>query len=106
LDWTSPVDRHGAFHHVAVLGSTSVVRVSFAANYEAQMARQSAVFLAVGSVGLKTRIPKLLRSLSGDTWSAMACTVIEGAHMADRPWHEVRPSFARYPATRSAELRH
>jgi hypothetical protein len=70
------------------------------------MARQSAVFLAVGSIGLKTRIPKLLRALSGDTWSAMACTVIEGAHMADRPWHEVRPSFARYPATRSAELRH
>jgi Ser/Thr protein kinase RdoA (MazF antagonist) len=94
LAWTSPVYRHGAFHHVAVLGSTGVVRVSFAANHETQIARQSAALLAVSSVGLKTRVPKLLRTLTGDTWSAMACTVIEGAHMADRPWHEVRHYFA------------
>lgn len=94
LAWTSPVYSHGAFHHVAVLGSTGVVRVSFSANHEAQIARQSAVLLAISSVGLKTRVPKLLRSLTGNTWSAMACTVIEGAHMADRPWHEVRHSFA------------
>jgi Ser/Thr protein kinase RdoA (MazF antagonist) len=94
LAWTSPFYSHGAFHHVAVLGSTGVVRVSFAANHEAQIARQSAALLAVGSVGLKTRIPKLLRTLTGDTWSAMACTVIEGAHMADRQWHESRHYFA------------
>jgi Ser/Thr protein kinase RdoA (MazF antagonist) len=94
LGWTSPVYSHGAFHHVAVLGSTGVVRVSFAANHEAQIARQSAALLAVGSVGLKTRIPRLLRTLTGDTWSAMACTFIEGAHTADRPWPEVRHHFA------------
>lgn len=94
LGWTSPAYSHGAFHHVAVLGSTGVVRVSFAANHEAQIARESAVLLAVGSIGLKTRVPKFLRTLTGDTWSAMACTVIEGAHMADRPWNEVRHYFA------------
>ncbi|MGO4230944.1 phosphotransferase [Arthrobacter sp. YAF34] len=94
LEWTSPVYRHGAFHHVAVLGSTSVVRVSFAANHEAQIGRQSAVLLAVGNAGLKTRIPRLLRTLTGDTWSAMACTVIKGAHMPDRSWHEARHYFA------------
>jgi Ser/Thr protein kinase RdoA (MazF antagonist) len=94
LAWTSPVYSYGAFHHVAVLASTGVVRVSFAANHEAQIARQSAVLLAVGRAGLETRIPKLLRTLTGDTWSAMACTVIEGAHMADRPWREVRHHFA------------
>ncbi|WP_442542574.1 phosphotransferase [Arthrobacter sp. KN11-1C] len=76
-----------------MLGSTGVVRVSFAANHEAQIARQSAALLAVGSAGLKTRIPKLLRTLTGDTWSAMACTVVAGAHRADRPWHEVRHYF-------------
>lgn len=94
LAWTSPVYSHGAFHHVAVLGSTGAVRVSFAANHEAQIARESAVLLAVSNVGLKTRVPKLLRTLTRDTWSAMASTVIGGAHMADRPWHEVRHYFA------------
>lgn len=68
--------------------------MSFAADHEAQSARQSDALLAVGSAGLKTRIPTLLRTLTLDTWSAMACTVIEGAHMADRPWHEVRHCFA------------
>lgn len=94
LGWTGPVYSHGAFHHVAVLGSTGVVRVSFAANHEAQIARQSAALLAVGRAGLKTCIPKLLRTWTCDTWSAMACTVIDGAHMADRPWHEVRHDTA------------
>lgn len=94
LGWTSPVYSHGAFHHVAVLGSTGVVRVSFASNHEAQIARESAALLAVSSSGLKTRIPTLLRTLTGDTWSAMACTVVAGAHRADRPWHEVRDDFA------------
>ncbi len=94
MGWTSPVYSHGAFHHVAVLGSTGVVRVSFAADHEAQIACQSAALLAVGSVGLRTRIPKLFRTHTGDNWSAMACTVVEGAHKTDRPWHEVRHDFA------------
>ena len=57
LSWTSPVYSHGAFHHVAVLGSTGVVRVSFAANHEAQIDRQGAALIAVGRAGLETRIP-------------------------------------------------
>ncbi|MDP9984441.1 aminoglycoside phosphotransferase (APT) family kinase protein [Pseudarthrobacter oxydans] len=69
--------------------------MSFATDHEAQIARQSAALLAVGSAGLRTRIPKLLRTHTGDNWSAMACTVVEGAHMAGRPWHEVRDDFAR-----------
>ena len=94
LGWTSPVHSHGAFHHVAILGATVVVRVSFAADHEERIACQGAALLAVGAAGLKTRIPKLLRTYTGDDWSAMACTVVEGSHQADRPWHEVRDDFA------------
>ena len=94
MGWTSPVYSHGAFHHVAVLGSTGVVRVSFAADHEAQIDSQSAALLAIGKAGLKTRIPNLLRTYTGDDWSAMACTVVEGAHDPDRSWHEVRDDFA------------
>ena len=94
MGWTSPVFSHGAFHHVALLGSSGVVRVSFAADHEAQIAYQSAALLAVGSAGLKTRIPELLGTHTRDSWSAMACTVVEGAHKKDRLWHEVRYDFA------------
>jgi hypothetical protein len=90
----SPVFSHGAFHHVALLGSTGVIRVSFAADHEAQIANQSAALLAVGSAGLKTRIPKLLGTHTSRTWSAMACTVVDGAHETGRLWHEVRHDFA------------
>ncbi len=94
LPWVAPTYSHGAFHQVATLGATGVVRVSFAADHEAQISRQSTVLETVSGVGLKTRIPKLLRTLSHDTWSAMACTFIEGVHDADRPWHEIRRHFA------------
>jgi hypothetical protein len=43
LAWENTVYSHGAFHHVAVLGSASVVRVSFATDHQARIARQSAV---------------------------------------------------------------
>lgn len=94
MGWTSPVYSHGAFHHVVILGSTVVVRVSYAADHEAQIDRQSAALLAVGGAGLRTRIPKLLRTCTRDDWSAMACTAVKGAHHADRPWHELRDDFA------------
>lgn len=94
MGWKSPVYSRGAFHHVAVLGSTGVVRVSYAPDHEAQIARQSAALLAVGGAGLRTRIPKLLRTYTGDDWSAMACTAVKGAHQTDRPWYEVRDDFA------------
>lgn len=65
-------------------GSTGVVRVSFAANHEAQIARQSVALLAVNSVGLKTRIPKLSRTMTGDIWSAMACSTSSAAGPASK----------------------
>lgn len=92
--WKDPAYSHGAFHHVAVLGSSCVVRVSFARNHESQIARQGAILRKVSSIGLNTCIPKLLRTFTGDTWSAMACTFIKGAHDVDRPWEEVRHHVA------------
>ena len=94
LVWTRPVYSHGAFHHVAVLDSNGVVRVSFAADHDAQITREASALLALSSAGLKTRIPKLLRTHTDDTWSAMACTFIKGAHAADQPWDLVRQDLA------------
>lgn len=94
LVWTRPVYSHGAFHHVAVLGSSGVVRVSFAADHDAQITREASALLAVSSAGLKTRIPKLLRTHTCDTWSAMACTFIKGVRAADQPWDLVRQDLA------------
>lgn len=94
LAWTEPAYHHGAFHHVAVLGSTAVVRVSFASDHEQRITRQSRLLHAIGYAGLATRVPKLLRTFGGENWSAMACTFIDGAHEPDRPWHEVRHHLA------------
>lgn len=94
FSWEDAVYSHGAFHHVAVLGSSGVVRVSFARDHEAQIARHGAILRTVSSVGLTTSVPKLLRTFRGGTWSAMACTFIKGAHDLDRPWEEVRHHFA------------
>jgi aminoglycoside phosphotransferase (APT) family kinase protein len=94
LTWANAAYGHGAFLHVAVLGSTSVVRVSFAADHEARVIRQSGVLRQLSDAGLRTRVPKLLRTHTGDIWSAMACTFVEGSHDVGRPWDEVRHHFA------------
>jgi Ser/Thr protein kinase RdoA (MazF antagonist) len=94
LTWRDAIYTHGAFHHVAVLGRTSIVRVSFAADHEARITRQSGVLRQLSDASLATRIPKLLRTHTSDIWSAMACTFIEGTHDVERPWNEVRHHFA------------
>jgi Ser/Thr protein kinase RdoA (MazF antagonist) len=94
LAWEHAVHRHGAFHHVAVLGSTGVVRVSSAVDHEARIARQAQALRVVGELGLGTRIPRLIGTASGGTWSAMACTFVSGDLDADRPWREVRGHVA------------
>lgn len=94
FSWENAVYSHGAFHHVAVLGSSCVVRVSFARDHQSQIARQGAILRTVSSIGLNTCVPQLLRTFIGDTWSAMACAFVKGAHDVDRPWEEVRHHFA------------
>ncbi|OUE24128.1 phosphotransferase [Clavibacter michiganensis] len=94
LAWADAVHRHGAFHHVAVLGGTGVVRVSSAADHRARILREADVLRTVGALGLATRIPRLIGTVDGGAWSAMACTFVEGTVDADRPWHEVRGPFA------------
>jgi Ser/Thr protein kinase RdoA (MazF antagonist) len=94
LAWAHPVYSHGAFHHVAVLGSTGVVRVSFADDHEARISRQADVLQLVGGIGLRARVPQLIGTVSGPTWSAMACTFVAGHLEVDRPWHEVRAHYA------------
>jgi aminoglycoside phosphotransferase (APT) family kinase protein len=94
LAWANPVYRHGAFHHVVVLESTSVVRMSFAGNHQELITRNSTTVRVISDARLTTRVPHLLRVHTGDAWSAMACTYVEGAHGTDRPWDDVRDSIA------------
>lgn len=106
LAWANSVYRHGAFHHVAVLGSTSVVRLSFAGNHEEQITRNSTTVRVVSESRLSTRVPRLLRVHTADTWSAMACTYVDGAHDTNRPWDDVKDHFvAVLDDLRSARIR-
>jgi Ser/Thr protein kinase RdoA (MazF antagonist) len=94
LDWAHAVHRHGAFHHVAVLGEAGVVRVSSATDHRSRILRQADVLRTVGGLGLATRMPRLLGTVDGGAWSAMACTYVPGALDVDRPWRDVRGRFA------------
>lgn len=90
FDWTDAVSRRGAFHQVAILGSTAVVRLLQGTDHAARLTREAAVMEEIGRAGLALRVPRLLATATSASWSALACTVVPGSHRVDPAWPEVR----------------
>ena len=66
LDWARLDSKHGAFHHVAVLGDSSVVRVSTAPRHGEQTLREHQNLSAIQSLGLLALPPVSGHGLSGE----------------------------------------
>lgn len=91
LPWEEAVFRHGAFHHVAVLGTSAVVRVASGSEHthRTQSEHQNLRILAAGD--LPFRIPVALSEpRSGPTWSAQLTSFVPGGHRTGLSWAEVR----------------
>lgn len=91
LDWHRMKIRSGAFHLVAVLGETAVVRVAFGAGHAERTRTETANLAAFALAGLPFRIPAVLREpFHGNGWSAQANSFVPGEHRPLERWETVR----------------
>ncbi|HSO46904.1 MAG TPA: aminoglycoside phosphotransferase family protein [Rhizobiaceae bacterium] len=95
LDWARLDSKHGAFHHVAVLGDSSVVRVSTARRHEEQTLREYQNLSAVQSLGLPLRTPRVRCGPEVRAgFSALVTSFIPGEHDLKMVWSQVREPVA------------
>lgn len=113
LEWDALETRHGAFHHVALLGDSAVVRATFARDHERQAQAEHENLRVIADAGLPYAVPRPLHGpYTAGGWSATAMTVVGGEQRADLPWPHVRDemervlkAFASAPVGRLAGLR-
>lgn len=95
LDWARLDSKHGAFHHVAALGDSSVVRVSTARRHEEQTLREHQNLSAVQSLGLPLRTPTVRCDPEVRAgFSAFVTSFIPGEHDLEMTWNQVREPVA------------
>lgn len=95
LDWARLDSKHGAFHHVAVLGDSSVVRVSTARRHEKQTLREHQNLSAIQSLGLPLRTPTVRCGPEVRAGlSAFVTSFIPGEHDLKMTWNQVREPVA------------
>ena len=91
LDWNRVTFRSGAFHRVAVLGDSAVVRVASGTGHAERTRTEAANLAAFAAAVLPFRIPALLREpCHGDGWSAQLNGFVPGEHRPLDRWETVR----------------
>ncbi|WP_208748868.1 aminoglycoside phosphotransferase family protein [Arthrobacter sp. PM3] len=91
LPWDRAAFGHGAFHNVAVLGTSAVVRFSRGAGHVARAKGEYQNLKALEGAALPVRIPVALsRPVSGPSWSAQANSFVPGEHRTGLCWEEIR----------------
>jgi hypothetical protein len=91
LQWNEAAFKHGAFHHVAVLGDSAVVRVARGAGHASRTHSEHQNLRALEGVDLPFRIPLAMSEpFSGPSWSAQISSCIPGGHRSGLSWEQVR----------------
>ena len=91
LEWRRMELRSGAFHSVAVLGESAVVRVAFGTGHAERTRTETANLAAFAMAGLPFRIPAVLcEPFHGDGWSAQVNSFVPGGHRPLERWEAVR----------------
>lgn len=91
LPWEEAAFRHGAFHHVAVLGTSAVVRVASGSEHFLRTQREHRNLRILAAMDLPFRIPVALSApRSGPAWSAQLTSVVPGDQRTGLSWAEVR----------------
>ncbi|QDW29765.1 aminoglycoside phosphotransferase family protein [Arthrobacter sp. KBS0702] len=94
LPWEVAAFRHGAFHHVAVLGSSAVVRVASGSEHTHRTQGEHQNLRTLAAMDLPFRSPVALSEpRSGPTWSAQLTSVVPGDHRTGLSWAEVREAL-------------
>lgn len=91
LPWSAATFHHGAFHHVAVLGSAAVVRLTSGVGHDDRAHAEHRNLAALSDAGLPFSAPKpLALPISGQGWSGQISTFVPGSHLPDLSWEEAR----------------
>jgi len=91
LEWNEAVFKHGAFHHVAVLGASAVVRVARGAGHASRTHSEYQNLRTLGDVDLPFRIPLAMSEpFSGPSWSAQVSSCIPGERRSGISWEQAR----------------
>lgn len=96
LAWDEVHFRRGAFHHVAVLGETAVVRVVYGPRHVQSTEGEAGNLAAFTPAGLPFLIPEMLRPpFHGPNWSAQLNSYVPGDHRPLEAWTAVREPLAK-----------
>lgn len=91
LHWNRVVFGHGAFHQVAVLGTSAVVRLSLGDGHGARARSEHQNLTTLEGMGLPFRIPTALsQPHSAPSWSAQVSSFVPGEHRSNLSWEETR----------------
>ena len=95
LEWARLDSKHGAFHQVALLGDSSVVRVSTTRRHEEQTLQEYRNLSAIQSLGLPLRTP-IVRCdpVVRAGFSAFVTSFVPGEHDVKMTWSQVREPVA------------
>lgn len=85
--WSNAEFKHGAFHQVAVLGSSAVVRIGSGQDHQTRTESEFRNLAAIEKINLPFQTPHAIgKILSTHSWSAQASTFVSGAHRNDSSW--------------------
>lgn len=105
LDWNRAEFRSGAFHRVAVLGDSAVVRVAFGTGHAERTRTETANLAAFTAAALPFRIPAVLREpFHGEGWSAQFNGFVPGEHRPLERWETVRVPLQQVLAALAATV--
>lgn len=87
LAWSEAEFKHGAFHHVAVLGTSAVVRIAFGADHKIRTENEYGNLEAMAKFNLPFQTPHTIGNIhSTPAWSAQVSSFVAGTHRNDVSW--------------------
>lgn len=91
LPWATAEFKHGAFHHVAVLGTQAVVRIGFGEDHEVRTKNEFFNLAAISKMDLPFQTPSNLSEVyTTRSWSAVVSSFVDGEHRDIVDWTDVR----------------
>lgn len=95
LPWVATEFKHGAFHHVAVLGTQAVVRISFGEDHEVRTKGEFFNLAAISKMYLPFQTPSNLSDVyTTRSWSAVVSSFVDGEHRDNVEWTDVREALS------------
>lgn len=91
FDWRAANVNHGAFHEVAILGTSAAIRLCRGVGHSDRARREMRILQIPHLATLSAAVPGLLGNLAiTEEWSAYATSVVPGRARPDIPWMEAR----------------